>query len=89
MGQHGVDLAGIGSQVGLRDAAVTVGTGDVREQLFEIRDIVIDGGAVVVRSGSAEMAAQFFHLDSDQYPDFDAYLERQFATRISERGSTH
>src|SRR5262249_15160839 len=39
-------------------------------------EIVIEGGAVVVRVNEKEMAAQFFHLDSDQYPAFDAYLER-------------
>jgi hypothetical protein len=50
-------------------------------------EIVIDGGAVVVRVNEKEMAAQFFHLDSDQYPLFDAYLERQFRALISERAS--
>jgi hypothetical protein len=50
-------------------------------------EIVIDGGAVVVRATEKEMAAQFFHLDSDQYPAFDAYLERQFRALISERAS--
>lgn len=41
------------------------------------KEIVIDGGAVVVRVTEIEMAAQFFHLDSDQYPTFDDYLGRQ------------
>jgi hypothetical protein len=40
--------------------------------------VVINGGAVVVRLAKDEMAAQFFYLDADQYPAFDAYLERQF-----------
>lgn len=44
-------------------------------------EIVIDGGAVVVRVTPSEMAAQFFHLDSDQYPAFDDYLERQYSGR--------
>ena len=44
-------------------------------------EIVIDGGAVVVRVTPSEMAAQFFHLDSDQYPAFDASLERQYTGR--------
>jgi hypothetical protein len=39
-------------------------------------EVVIDGGAVVVRAAAGEMAAQFFHLDSDQFPAFDGYLER-------------
>ncbi len=46
-------------------------------------EVVIDGGAVVVRVTPSEIAAQFFHLDSDQYPLFDAYLERQYASRTS------
>ncbi|MBM3545700.1 MAG: hypothetical protein FJX54_02005 [Alphaproteobacteria bacterium] len=50
-------------------------------------EIVIDGGAVVVRVNEKEMAAQFFHLDSDQYPAFDTYLEHQFRALISERAS--
>ncbi len=44
-------------------------------------EILIEGGAVVVRVTPSEMAAQFFHLDSDQYPAFDAYLERQYVGR--------
>jgi hypothetical protein len=43
--------------------------------------VVINGGAVVVRLAKGEMAAQFFYLDADQYPAFDAYLERQFAKK--------
>lgn len=45
MGEHGVDLARIRGQVGLGDSLVRVGAGDVGEQLFEIADIAIDGGA--------------------------------------------
>lgn len=52
-------------------------------------EVVIDGGAVVVRVTPSEMAAQFFHLDSDQYPAFDAYLERQFAMRQGGSAGTH
>jgi hypothetical protein len=51
-------------------------------------EVVIDGGAVVVRLTKTEMAAQFFHLDSDQYPAFDAFLERQFRALIAERASS-
>jgi hypothetical protein len=40
-------------------------------------EVVIKGGAVVVRLAEGVMAAQFFYLDADQYPAFDAYLERR------------
>lgn len=52
-------------------------------------DVVIDGGAVVVRVLPGELAAQFFHLDSDQYPKFDAYLERQFRASLTPSPTTH
>ncbi|MBM3531809.1 MAG: hypothetical protein FJX60_02080 [Alphaproteobacteria bacterium] len=63
---------------------------DFRLHLLDLPnpEIVIDGGAVVVRINDKEMAAQFFHLDSGQYPAFDAFLERQFQALISERAST-
>jgi hypothetical protein len=46
-------------------------------------EIAIDGGAVIVRVSDDELAAQFFHLDSDQYPAFDDYCERQFRARLT------
>ena len=52
-------------------------------------EIVIDGGAVVVRVTPSEMAAQFFHLDSDQYPAFDDYLERQYSGRHGASTTKH
>ena len=46
-------------------------------------EVVIYGGAVVVRLSDDEMAAQFFHLDADQYPAFDDFLERRFRARLT------
>ena len=45
MCQHGVDLAGIRGEIGLRDGAVAIGAGNVGEQFFEIGDVTIDGGS--------------------------------------------
>ncbi len=45
MGKHRVDLAGIGGEVGLGDCPVTVRAGDISEQLFEIGDVAVHGGA--------------------------------------------
>jgi len=45
MCQHGIDLAGVGGEIGLRDGAVAIGAGDVGKQLFEIGDVAIDRGA--------------------------------------------
>ena len=53
------------------------------------KDIVIDGGAVVVRILPGEMAAQFFYLDSEQYPQFNAYLEHQFRISLNPPQTTH
>ncbi len=47
-------------------------------------DVAIFGGAIVVRITPSEMAAQFFHLDAEQYPRFDAYLERLASDRVTE-----
>ncbi|TAZ14767.1 hypothetical protein ELH81_12195 [Rhizobium leguminosarum] len=45
MSEHRVDLARIRGEVGLRHRPVRVGAGDVGEQLFEITDVAVDGGA--------------------------------------------
>lgn len=45
MGKHRIDLAGIGGEVGLGDAPVAVGAGHVGEQLLEIGDVAVHGGA--------------------------------------------
>jgi len=45
MGQHGIDLTGVRGEVGLGDRLVTICLGNVRQQLFEISDIAIHGGA--------------------------------------------
>ena len=52
-------------------------------------EIVIDGSAVVVRITPSEMAAQFLNLDSEQYPQFDAYLDRLAHTRVTEAETPH
>lgn len=52
-------------------------------------EVVIHGGAVVVRITPSEMAAQFFYLDSEQYPKFDAYLERLSRARVSGAETPH
>jgi hypothetical protein len=46
-------------------------------------EVVINGGAVVVRLARSEMAAQFFYLGADQYPAFDAYIDRRFSAKTS------
>ncbi len=45
MRQHGVDLAGVGGEVALRQRLVAVVAGHVVQELFEIADIAVDGGA--------------------------------------------
>ena len=44
MGEHGVDLAGVRGQVGLRHDVVAVVAGDVLEQLLEIVAVAVDRG---------------------------------------------
>ena len=44
MRQHGVDLAGVRGQVGLRHDVVAVVAGDILEQPLEILAVAVDGG---------------------------------------------
>ncbi len=53
------------------------------------QEVVIDGGGIVVRITPSEMAAQFFYLDSEQYPKFDAYLARLVEGPVSEAETSH
>ncbi len=52
-------------------------------------EVVIDGGAVVVRITPSEMAAQFFHLDAGQYPKFDDYLDHLAGIRLTPDATPH
>ena len=43
MCQHGVDLAGLGRQVGVGEHGVTVVAADLRQQAVELLDVAVDG----------------------------------------------
>ena len=45
MGQHGVDLAGVGRQVGLRHHVVAVVAADILQKLLEVAAVAVDGSA--------------------------------------------
>ena len=48
VGEHRIDLAGVRGEIGAAGGAVAVGAGHLGQQLLEIGDVAVDGGAELV-----------------------------------------